>query len=144
MNQTPGSLTHPHNFHLFSASDKCCLSVFYLFCNINNIMQLVIKEGCEASPNPPDSWGGTRPSPPAHQNERSFLHRQWRRSEEKQGGRREAQIHQSVGVGPSTCRTEWRGSHRLEQVQTGSDHQGFCRTPNCCCMLLLHLPFCFK
>jgi len=106
-------------------------------------LQLLLStEGCEASPSPPDWLGGTRPSPPAHQSEGGVLRRQ-RRSEEKQGGHQEAQIPRSEGVGPSTCRTAWRGSHRLEQVQSGSDHQGSCRTRCCCCKLLFLLPSCF-
>ena len=81
---------------------------------------MVVKEGCEASRNPRDWWGETRPSPPAHQSE-------W----QKQFGHllRGAQIPQSVDVGPSICRIVLPpGSHRLGPAQTGSHHQGSCRT----------------
>lgn len=87
----------------------------------------VVKEGCEASRNPRDWWGETRPSPPAHQSE-------W----QKQFGHllRGAQIPQSVDVGPSICRIVLPpGSHRLGPAQTGSHHQGSCRTLSRYCML---------
>lgn len=72
----------------------------------------------------------TRPSPPALM---QHLDPQWRLSGshdlqvQKWLARQEAQIHQSVGVGPSICWIGLLGSHRQGLAQSGYDHLRSCR-----------------
>lgn len=130
---TQGKLSNHtwHHFHLVTSHYYWLVFIYLILYNIYDVLierkKGVVKEGCEASRNPRDWWGETRPSPPAHQSE-------W----QKQFGHllRGAQIPQSVGVGPSICRIVLPpGSHRLGPAQTGSHHQGSCRTLSRYCML---------
>lgn len=145
---TQGKLSNHtwHHFHLVTSHYYWLVFIYLILYNIYDVLierkKGVVKEGCEASRNPRDWWGETRPSPPGHQKWKWKW--KWEQMQLRLLLLRGAQIPQSVGVGPSICRIVLPGSHRLGPPQSGSDHQGSCHTltRRCYCMQLLLLPSC--